>query len=47
MEIGNYKGFAYIVNKEAYKVSYVWDGKTYYRFYDLCSAIDALLRGDE
>ena len=43
IEIGNYKGFAYIVNKDGYKVSYEWDGKTYLRFYDLCCAIDSLL----
>lgn len=43
IEIGNYRGFAYIVKKDIYKISYEWDGKSYLRFYDLRLAIDCLL----
>ena len=45
IEIGNYKGFVFIVNKNNGGVSYEWNGNIYLRFYELCAEIDKALNG--
>lgn len=43
IEVGNYKGFAFIVNKSNGGVFYEWNENRYLRFYELCAAINKSL----
>lgn len=43
MNITEYRGFIILVNTNR---TYEFDGKTYLRFYEVCSVIDEIMSGE-
>lgn len=43
MNMTEYRGFIILVNANR---TYKFDGKTYLRFYEVCSVIDAIMSGE-